>query len=183
MTNSETPTQERPPAQGHPPARRFADMETLSQELAAQIAASLGSAISARGLASLVVSGGRSPVRLFEILRAQPIEWARVCVALADERWVNPEDAASNEHLVRDVLLKEQAAAARFHGLKNGAPTGYALGVGVADAHGHPVLQHGGAVSGFVSLNTVWPDARAAVVVFSNMDGSSAPESISVVMV
>ena len=30
---------------------------------------------------------------------------------------------ASNEHLVRNVLLKEQAAGARFHGLKNGAPT------------------------------------------------------------
>jgi 6-phosphogluconolactonase len=123
MTNSETPPQGRPPAQGLPPAQRFADMETLSQELAAQIAASLKSAISTRGLASLVVSGGRSPVRLFEILRTEPIDWARVCVALADERWVSPEDAASNEHLVRDVLLKEQAAAAKFHGLKNGAPT------------------------------------------------------------
>jgi CubicO group peptidase (beta-lactamase class C family) len=63
--------------------------------------------------------------------------------------------------------------------LKNGAPTGYGLGVEVADANGHPVLRHGGAVSGFVSLNAVWPDERAAVVVFANMDGSSAPASIT----
>ena len=63
--------------------------------------------------------------------------------------------------------------------LKNGAPTGYALGVGVTDDHGHPRLQHGGAVSGFVTLNTVWPDAGAAVVVFANMDGSDAPEMIT----
>jgi 6-phosphogluconolactonase len=111
MTNSELP------------ARRFADAEALAHELAAQIAASLTAAIAARGLASLVVSGGRSPVRLFEILRAQPLDWAQVCVALADERWVAPEDAASNEHLVREVLLKERAAAARFLGLKNAAPT------------------------------------------------------------
>ena len=34
-----------------------------------------------------------------------------------------PQDEASNEHLVRNVLLQDQAAAARFHGLKNGAPT------------------------------------------------------------
>ncbi len=47
------------------PARRYADMETLSRELAARIAGSLTAAIGARGLASLVVSGGRSPVRLF----------------------------------------------------------------------------------------------------------------------
>jgi 6-phosphogluconolactonase len=70
-----------------------------------------------------VVSGGRSPVRLFEILRAQPLDWSHVCVALADERWVSPEDAGSNEHLVREVLLKDLAAPARFLGLKNGAPT------------------------------------------------------------
>ncbi len=63
--------------------------------------------------------------------------------------------------------------------LKNGAPTGYALGVGVTDDNGHPRLQHGGAVSGFVTLNTVWPDARAAVVVLANMDGSNAPEVIT----
>src|ERR1700675_4759723 len=105
------------------PARRYADMETLSRELAAGIAGSLTAAIGARGLASLVVSGGRSPVRLFEILRTQPLEWDRVCVALADERWVAPDDAASNERLVRDVLLKDHAASARFLGLKNAAPT------------------------------------------------------------
>src|SRR6202451_1815878 len=105
--NSESPLNSGPPVQS------FADAETVSHELATQIAAALGAAIGARGLASLVVSGGRSPVRMFEILRAQPLDWSRVCIALADERWVSPEDAASNERLVRDVLLKDQAAAAR----------------------------------------------------------------------
>jgi 6-phosphogluconolactonase len=107
----------------NPAVRRFPDGEALAQELAAQLAASLATAIGARGLASLVVSGGRSPLRLFEILRTHPLDWAHVCVALADERWVSPADASSNEHLVRDVLLKDRAAAARFLGLKNGAPT------------------------------------------------------------
>ena len=63
--------------------------------------------------------------------------------------------------------------------LKNGAPTGYALGVGVSDANGHPLVQHGGAVSGFVSQNTVWLDQGAAVVVFCNLDGSDLPGSIT----
>ena len=106
-----------------PTVRRYPDIDTLSHELALQIAASLVAAIGARGLASLVVSGGRSPVRLFEILRMQPLDWNHVCIALADERWVAPEDAQSNERLVRDVLLKDQAASARFLGLKNAAPT------------------------------------------------------------
>jgi D-alanyl-D-alanine carboxypeptidase len=63
--------------------------------------------------------------------------------------------------------------------LQNGTPTNYALGVGVTNAGGHPKLQHGGAVSGFVSLNTVWPDEGAAVVVLMNVDGSSAPGVIT----
>jgi 6-phosphogluconolactonase len=106
-----------------PPAQRYADGETLSGELATQIAKSLTAAIGTRGRASLVVSGGRSPVRLFEILRTQSLDWSRVCIALADERWVDAKDAESNERLVRNVLLQDQAASARFLGLKNGAPT------------------------------------------------------------
>jgi 6-phosphogluconolactonase len=106
-----------------PPVTKFSDIEVLSRALADQIAASLKSAIAARGLASLVVSGGKSPIKLFEMLRVEELDWSRVCIALADERWVDPSDPASNEKLVRDVLLKGSAAAARFLGLKNGAPT------------------------------------------------------------
>jgi 6-phosphogluconolactonase len=62
-------------------------------------------------------------VTLFEQLRRQPLDWSRVCVALADERWVEPSDPGSNERLVRDVLLKEAAAGARFLGMKNAAST------------------------------------------------------------
>ena len=63
--------------------------------------------------------------------------------------------------------------------LKNGAPTNYALGIGIFNAAGHPRLQHGGAVSGYVSLNTVWLDQGAAVAVLCDLDGSSAPGSIT----
>lgn len=63
--------------------------------------------------------------------------------------------------------------------LKNGAPTSYALGIGVSDSNGHPRLSHGGAVSGFTSQNVIWPDLGLAVVVLANKDGSSAPGRIS----
>ena len=48
--------------------------------------------LAARGLASLVVSGGKSPIKLFERLRAEDLDWSLVCVALADERWVEPSE-------------------------------------------------------------------------------------------
>lgn len=110
-------------ANSNPPVTKFADSDLLSRTLSAQLAANLRDAIAARGLASLVVSGGRSPIKLFESLRTQSLDWSRVCIALADERWVDPSDPDSNEKLIRDVLLKEEAASARFIGLKNAAPT------------------------------------------------------------
>ena len=110
-------------ASSDPSVTKFADGDSLSQALSRQLAANLRGAIAARGLASLVVSGGKSPIKLFELLRVESLDWSRVCVALADERWVDPSDPESNEKLVRDVLLKQAAAAARFIGLKNGAPT------------------------------------------------------------
>jgi 6-phosphogluconolactonase len=110
-------------ANADPPTTKFADSGLLSRALSSQLAANLSMAIAARGLASLVVSGGKSPIKMFELLRAESLDWSRVCIALADERWVDSTDPDSNEKLVRDVLLKGPAAAARFIGLKNGAPT------------------------------------------------------------
>ena len=39
-------------------------------------------------------------------------------VTLTDERWVSPQDPASNEWLLRDLLLRRRAAAATFYGFK-----------------------------------------------------------------
>jgi 6-phosphogluconolactonase len=103
--------------------KAYPDAAALANGLAGDIAASLSQAIAQRGLASLVVSGGNSPKQLFKALRTRPLDWSRVCVALADERWVEPTDAGSNEKLVRDHLLQDGAAAARFAGLKNAAPS------------------------------------------------------------
>jgi 6-phosphogluconolactonase len=98
-------------------------MADLAASLASDVADTLARAIAARGSASLVVSGGKTPVKFFEQLRIRPIDWRRICVALADERWVDPGDIGSNERMVREVLLKERAAEARFAGLKNAAPS------------------------------------------------------------
>jgi 6-phosphogluconolactonase len=104
-------------------AKRFPDADALARVLASEVAAHLAQGYEARGMATLVVSGGRSPVGFFEELRAQALDWRRVTIALADERWVEPTDPGSNEHLVREVLLSGNAAVAGFVGLKNGAPS------------------------------------------------------------
>jgi 6-phosphogluconolactonase len=102
---------------------RFPDKQALAKALSGEIKVDLSEAIAARGNASLVVSGGTTPEFLFEQLCHEPIEWKNVWITLSDERWVEPGDAASNELLVRNKLLKSRAATAHFVPLKNPAAT------------------------------------------------------------
>ncbi len=102
---------------------RFPDREALAAALAGELKVDLEEAIAARGQASLVVSGGKTPARLFAKLRDEKIDWTRSWVTLADERWVETTSEDSNERLVRETLLTGPAAAAHFVGLKNPAPT------------------------------------------------------------
>ncbi len=86
--------------------------------LARDVAAALQRACRERECASLVVSGGRSPIAFFNELAKQQLPWGQVGVTLADERWVAPDSVDSNERLVRSELLQHNAKAARFLPLK-----------------------------------------------------------------
>lgn len=102
---------------------RFPEPTALAHALSGEIRTDLDEALAARKAASLVLSGGRTPLKLFHQLRKEAIEWKNIWVTLADERWVETTADASNEKLLRDHLLCDDAAAARFVGLKNPAPT------------------------------------------------------------
>jgi D-alanyl-D-alanine carboxypeptidase len=58
--------------------------------------------------------------------------------------------------------------------LKNGAGTGYGLGVDVGLDGGRRAISHTGEVSGFTASNVVYPDDSAAVIVFVNQDAVSS---------
>lgn len=98
---------------------RFPDSLALAHALSGELKVDLEEAMAARGQASLVVSGGRTPVKLFEQLRTEALDWSKAWVTLSDERWVETASPASNEKLVREALLTGPAAAAHFVGLKN----------------------------------------------------------------
>jgi CubicO group peptidase (beta-lactamase class C family) len=53
--------------------------------------------------------------------------------------------------------------------LADGTATGYGLGVSVGTQGGRRRISHGGAVSGYTTSNTVYPDDRAAIVVFTDI--------------
>lgn len=102
-------------------AHRHATANAMAEALAHQVSDALQRAVDERGQATLVVSGGRSPIAFFEALAACDLPWQQVLVSLADERWVAPDQPGSNEALVRQHLLRGPAAAARFIALYQAA--------------------------------------------------------------
>jgi len=86
----------------------------LAHDLSAWIAGRLREAIAARGHAVLAVSGGKSPVPLFEALHRQPLDWSRLSVTLVDERCVPHDHPDSNTGLALAHLMQGPAAAAQF---------------------------------------------------------------------
>ena len=97
----------------------FADGALLARTLAEDVAAELARAIEARGHAALAVSGGTTPIQFFKALSVQKLSWSRVTITLVDERQVPPTSERSNARLVREHLLKNEAARARFEPLLN----------------------------------------------------------------
>jgi 6-phosphogluconolactonase len=114
--------------------RECADTATLTAALAQHVARRLKEDLARQEQAVLVVSGGRSPVPLFQALAIQSLVWSRVAITLADERWVPPDHPDSNEGLVRAHLLKQRAATALLVPLWTGDATPEAAVPAVAAA-------------------------------------------------
>lgn len=108
-------------SQVQPTIHTFDTPEVLAEKLAEHTALLLRKDLAACGEAGLVVSGGSTPKPLFRCLSNLDIEWEKITVTLADERWVDPSDSSSNEHLVRAMLLQNRARTATFIPLKNNA--------------------------------------------------------------
>ena len=78
------------------------------------IDASLRDSLLKTGKVSIALSGGSSPVALYESLSSIDLEWERVCVTLIDDRLVPADHDDSNQKLVRKTLLQGKASTAEF---------------------------------------------------------------------
>lgn len=99
-----------------------ADATTLAADLARFTADHLQAGLAERDRVLLVLSGGSTPVPFFEALSKLPLDWSRVVVTLADDRWVPHDHADSNARLVRAHLLQGPAGAATFVPVSSEAP-------------------------------------------------------------
>lgn len=102
--------------------KSVATANDLDRALATHIANRLEQDITVHGCASLAVSGGSTPKEMFRLLSCARLDWSKVWVTLVDERWVDPSSDDSNERLVRENLLRENASSAHFVSLKSEHP-------------------------------------------------------------
>lgn len=97
-----------------PQWRTFPSRGELARALAHDVADTLEAMIVRRAKAFLAVSGGSTPDLFLSALSEQDIDWTRVTVTLVDERFVPEGSDRSNARLLRERLLVNRAAAARF---------------------------------------------------------------------
>jgi D-alanyl-D-alanine carboxypeptidase len=77
------------------------------------------------------------------------------------------------------TILKQDSYKAMLTEAKpsTGGGNGYGLGVFVRNTEGRRQIAHGGAVSGYLTANAIYPDDRAAIVAFVNIyPGATGPE-------
>lgn len=140
-----------------------------AEDVAAAAASDIASALR-EGARSLVLAGGTTPQRCYELLSQMDIEWGRVTILFGDERCVRPDHPDSNYRMARETLLDrvspatvhrmpaelgpDEAAGLYAHIVESVAPLDVVtLGVG-EDGHtaslfpGHPALKASALVVG-----------------------------------
>lgn len=96
---------------------QFDNAQTWTNAMVTDIRFLLEKSLIEKNQAVLAVSGGRSPIPLFQALSTQDIDWGKIHVILVDERYVEADHSNSNERLVRKHLLQNHASKAKFTGL------------------------------------------------------------------
>lgn len=90
------------------PVLRVSD--DIAAAAAEDIAGWLAEDVAARGVASLVLSGGGTPLALYRVMAAPPfagrIPWSETHIFWGDERLVPPEDPDSNYRAAWEALLR-----------------------------------------------------------------------------
>jgi 6-phosphogluconolactonase len=84
----------------------LARAEEVAEAAAAEIAEALRG-----GARSLVLAGGTTPKRAYELLAELDVEWGRVSVLFGDERCVPPDHPDSNYRMAKEALLDRVSPA------------------------------------------------------------------------
>lgn len=103
---------------------KFQTQEAMVAALVEKNITSIKRAIELRDHANWAVSGGSTPLPLFEVMSMADLPWSKVSIALVDERWVPIDHERSNTAFVKSHLLKGNARDAAFVPIRDDANAG-----------------------------------------------------------
>ncbi len=83
----------------------YPDTDALVAAAGDRLAAAIEAAISARGRALVVLTGGGTGIGMLKRLRGNPVDWSRVHLFWGDDRFVPHDDAERNEKQAREALI------------------------------------------------------------------------------
>jgi 6-phosphogluconolactonase len=89
--------------------------------VATALGASVKAAHKAGRRARIALSGGSSPAPAYQAFADTDLDWSRVDLALVDDRWVDSDQAGSNEAMIRDVFSRAQGVT--IFGMKSAHQT------------------------------------------------------------
>ena len=101
------------------------DAAAMAERAAHLFAGYCEEAIAERGMCTVALSGGHSPILLFRLLAgrdwAERLPWGKIYIYWVDERCVGPEHADSNYGMARRELLS-QVPATHYYRMKGEEP-------------------------------------------------------------
>ncbi len=92
----------------------FASRELASQAAAARISSAIRDSLVDSAETAIIASGGSSPEKCYESLADTALPWNRVHILISDDRCVPVEHEASNEGMIRRLLLTKHADTANL---------------------------------------------------------------------
>ncbi len=95
------------------PLTIFSSRDAMMSAAARAMEEALRFGIVTRGEAAIALSGGTTPEPAYQLLARAPLPWREITLALVDERFVPPDNAASNEGLVRRAFAPALIDGAR----------------------------------------------------------------------
>lgn len=99
-----------------------------AQEVATRVAQALRDSSRRRGDTGLIVPGGRSPRRVFELLVHESIPWHDIIIIPSDERVVPDGDRERNDVMIRKQLINDLRIRPQFLPMLDGASKDISVG-------------------------------------------------------
>ncbi len=87
--------------------RTAKDLPAITKSIAESIQGLIKEKTSRKESFSVALCGGSTPYQLYKLLSKSKIDWSSVHIFLGDERFVPPDDPASNYGMINKVLLSK----------------------------------------------------------------------------